>query len=255
MKALEKKPIADDAAEPQRLLLEAKLAYFTATGQRKALMTCYAEQDRVYARLVEEQKNSTQYTKTLISLANELQKKQGIVTNRQKELLHWTRTDALTGLPNRYAANLRMDHLLEKAKREQTVFVAGILDLDALKEYNDRYGHAAGDRLLQELGDAMRELMKDQRVFVARYGGDEFVVLCDDMPLKEIRAALRRVQKNTKISFSAGFFADIPGESTKVWDLLSRADQELYRIKKRKHASRSVEPDRGDQRRRRKEPV
>ncbi len=99
----------------------------------------------------------------------------------EEELAYLAYHDKLTGLPNRQLFTELLDIAVARAnRREQSVAVAYI-DLDAFKVVNDTLGHAAGDRLLQQASMRLREVVRDVDT-VARYGGDEFLVLLEDLP-------------------------------------------------------------------------
>lgn len=234
VRTISTKQIAHDATEAQRIFIQTRIAYYTAARNSRKLMECYMEQDRVYARLLTEQRDSRKYTKELITLANDLQKEQEIITRRQEELIRQARIDPLTGLPNRYASNIHMDGEFENAYRDDVAFAAGILDMDGLKAHNDRYGHDAGDELIRDLAKAMEGIAEDPRIFTARYGGDEFLVVCLGMTDREIRAALSDIGKNSTASFSVGICNGIPTGKQKPWDYLAASDKALYRIKNKK---------------------
>ena len=154
-------------------------------------------------------------------------------------------TDALTGLPNRYALNDHMDQIFERARAEKKAVGVGFLDVDYFKEYNDTYGHQAGDVCLHALAGALRRLARRRSAFCARYGGDEFVVVLEDAgeeALAEIAATLNEEilsceipHKSSRISgvvtVSQGYCFGVPGEKTKVWDYLAGADRALYAAK------------------------
>lgn len=139
-------------------------------------------------------------------------------------------TDPLTGLLNRHA----LDHALpELAEGDALV----MLDVDHFKDVNDRHGHAEGDRVLAELGAALRDgvRMEDSAV---RYGGEEFLVVLphvSDATALETAERLRaRVAERVKvagtpISLSAGVATRSPGERRDA--LLARVDRALYAAK------------------------
>ena len=100
-------------------------------------------------------------------------------------------TDALTGLPNRRAWDTQP--ATRRSPRDQDVTIA-MLDLDHFKEFNDTYGHPAGDRLLRETAAAWREELRAGD-FVARLGGDEFALLlpnCNAANALEVVERLRQ---------------------------------------------------------------
>jgi diguanylate cyclase (GGDEF)-like protein len=136
-------------------------------------------------------------------------------------------TDELTGLPNRRA----WDRRLEKAVREAEPVCVAILDLDRFKAFNDDHGHQAGDRLLKEAASAWRAELR-QGDTLARYGGDEFVVLLDGHDLKAARHAVDRLRAATpgEQSCSVGLARREQGDDAAA--LLGRADGALYEQKR-----------------------
>lgn len=88
--------------------------------------------------------------------------------------------DALTGLPNRAYLHLRMRQALAHARRTGREVVVVFIDLDGFKAINDSFGHATGDRLLIQVADALRNMLRAGDT-VVRLGGDEFVVLIEDV--------------------------------------------------------------------------
>lgn len=92
--------------------------------------------------------------------------------------------DALTGLPNRLLLQDRLEHAIAKAQREHSGVAVLWIDLDHFKPVNDRFGHAAGDGVLKELGQRFRTCLREADT-VARLGGDEFVVVLDDLHTRE----------------------------------------------------------------------
>lgn len=152
-------------------------------------------------------------------------------------------TDALTQVANR--RGLMQAFAVESARSEregETASLAvGLLDIDNFKRLNDTLGHAAGDRALQALSAAVRERLRPVD-HLARFGGEEFVVLLPGTPLTDAQQALTRLQRNLSaslfmhddrevfVTFSAGVTVWRPGESLEA--ALQRADEALYEAKR-----------------------
>jgi diguanylate cyclase (GGDEF)-like protein len=135
-------------------------------------------------------------------------------------------TDALTGLPNRRSWDSRLAQTLAE---EQHVTIA-MLDLDHFKDFNDTYGHPAGDRLLRETAAAWREELRAGD-FVARLGGDEFALLlpaCSAASAMEVVERLR-LRIPSEQTCSAGIAGLQPGAAPET--LMARADTALYEAK------------------------
>jgi len=137
-------------------------------------------------------------------------------------------TDALTGLPNRRA----WDAHLKRAMAEQQVCAIAILDFDRFKQFNDTYGHPAGDRLLKETAAAWRDQLRAVDV-LARIGGEEFGLLlpdCDAVTAQHITDRLRRHVAHDR-TCSVGIAVREPSETTDA--VIARADLALYQAKAR----------------------
>ena len=166
----------------------------------------------------------------------------------EEQILYQANYDALTGLPNR---TLLFDRLLQSivsARREGWKFALIFLDLDRFKAVNDLYGHVAGDELLQLVGSKLRSMIREVDT-VARFGGDEFVILLHGIN-HESDAALvaeklidalsepcRITDRTVSIGASLGvtFFPADTNESGSLMDeanaLLSNADMAMYHAK------------------------
>ena len=151
--------------------------------------------------------------------------------------------DPLTGLLNRRALEQALTRAIETARKTDAALSVAFCDIDHFKRLNDVHGHAVGDRVLRLVGDCLSQ-DADDRTFVGRQGGEEFIVLFEGLPVIEaaaridvIREALaNRILRSRsdgmpigRVSFSAGVAALNGIESGE--DLLHRADQALYRAK------------------------
>ncbi|MHB8507178.1 MAG: diguanylate cyclase [Candidatus Dormibacteria bacterium] len=142
------------------------------------------------------------------------------------------RTDALTGVPNRRHWDEELSREVARSARDQRPVCVATLDLDYFKRYNDRFGHQAGDKLLQDATTIWHLTIREVD-FLARCGGEEFGVLLPACSLPEgieIVARLCKVMPAGQ-TVSAGVACWDGSES--VLDLTRRADEALYRAKRK----------------------
>ena len=147
------------------------------------------------------------------------------------QLEHLARTDGLTGLPNRRHWEQQLPRELARAWRDQQPICVAMLDLDYFKDYNDRRGHQAGDKLLREAAVAWRAALRPYDI-LARYGGEEFSVILPGCDLEDAVVLVERLRACTPEgeSCSAGI-AEWDGEEQPE-TLVGRADAALYRAKR-----------------------
>jgi diguanylate cyclase (GGDEF)-like protein len=152
------------------------------------------------------------------------------VESQARQVRELARTDELTGLPNRRAWNDELPRALEHARRDGTPVTVALLDLDHFKRFNDSYGHPAGDRLLKEATAAWHGALR-QVDTVARWGGEEFVVLLPGAGVDEAREVIRRALALTPLgqTCSAGLAQWDGAETSDA--VLQRADAALYTAK------------------------
>lgn len=158
------------------------------------------------------------------------------------------RHDMLTGLPNRLALTEYLPQALARAQRQTTSVAIGMIDLDGFKQVNDTYGHEAGDRLLQQLGQNLQARIR-QTDFVARLGGDEFVVVFEgltptqaveqvEVVLAALHTAVEKpfpvtVEDTATVGMTLGV-ALYPQDGENAESLLKRADKAMYHAKQNK---------------------
>jgi diguanylate cyclase (GGDEF)-like protein len=110
----------------------------------------------------------------------------------QEQLTHQAFHDALTGLANRALFRDRLDHELARAARSDHQIAVFLVDLDGFKQVNDSLGHDAGDELLRVVARRFEEVVRASDT-VARFGGDEFALLLEDVGEEEAVALARRL--------------------------------------------------------------
>jgi diguanylate cyclase (GGDEF)-like protein len=161
-------------------------------------------------------------------------------------LLAAAETDPLTGIANRFKMNAVIDELFELAKSQNKNLAVEMMDVDCFKQVNDTFGHSKGDELLVNMGKVLKGMTND-RIFVARYGGDEFVIYYYDMTDEEIlekakyiNDAMNKVGAYMGIegfSVSQGIVNHAPRPMNRAWDYLNAADLALYFVKNHGKAS------------------
>ncbi len=166
-----------------------------------------------------------------------------VAQNRRvhRALLRQASRDSLTGLWNRRALEDRLDDQRERSERHGENLAVCLIDLDGFKPVNDRFGHAAGDALLQRIADRLRASVRRYET-VARIGGDEFVVVLegldgpDDARLvaERLLVGLADAQQGLpyRVGASAGL-ALLPLHAEDPGALLQLADRAMYRAKAR----------------------
>ena len=149
--------------------------------------------------------------------------------------------DALTGLPNRNALAMRLEHAISRVNRSGDRLALLFIDLDRFKKVNDTLGHAAGDEVLRQAAARIRACVRDIDT-VARLGGDEFVVLLEadvrpDTPGiigERVRTAFAAPfdWKGTEVTCGASVGVSLyPDNARDPAALLASADQAMYRVK------------------------
>lgn len=146
--------------------------------------------------------------------------------------------DPLTGLHNRRSGEQRLGEEIARSTRHVRPLTVILLDVDELKQCNDKYGHAAGDAMLRSFAERLKRAIRGSDLAV-RLGGDEFMVILPECRSEEVKHVLGRladleleVAANHRIhvTFASGWADYRPGES--AHELLRRADEALYANKR-----------------------
>lgn len=177
-------------------------------------------------------------------------KKQYLLKSRELELANeklqiLSRMDDLTNIYNRRYFNEVFFYEYKNALNNKQPISLGIIDIDYFKNYNDYYGHLSGDTLLKNIAQAIEHEIKNIGGFMARYGGDEFVIVLPDTDrekAKDVGNIIIHTVSNLnmehkaspecgKITVSAGFATMNYNEQCDCLDLLNKADKALYMAK------------------------
>ncbi len=161
----------------------------------------------------------------------------------ERRLAHLANRDPVTGLANRQHFNSRLVSLMRRARRKARPFGVIYVDLDSFKPINDTFGHDAGDRVLEIVGERISQTVRDYDV-CARLGGDEFAVLAEEPTdregvarmcerlVEELSLPMDVMEREVAVSASIGaaMYPDF-GESPE--ELLKAADSAMYQAKQR----------------------
>ena len=155
--------------------------------------------------------------------------------------------DYLTGLPNARSLFLHLDSEMSRAKRNDSGLAVLVCDLDGFKKVNDRFGHLAGNEVLSLFAARLKESCRGYD-YVARMGGDEFVLILPNVKADVINRKIAELDRMARESGSAACGEEIvalsvgaatyPLDGSNAEDLLAEADRKMYRSKKQRAASR-----------------
>lgn len=162
-----------------------------------------------------------------------------------RKLREETLTDPLTGLSNRRAFESHFKDISQLAQRNGAEVAVIMCDIDHFKNINDTFGHSAGDDILREFGDIMKNSIKRSSDFIARYGGEEFVIVLYDTDIADATQVCVRIQNNIKslhgfesqwgkigtITMSFGIASMVPNADNNYENLIISADMALYKAK------------------------
>lgn len=168
------------------------------------------------------------------------------VHNDLKIERHLSGIDDLTHVFNRRKFNEIFTGLWEMAKKEKNNISLMLIDLDYFKEFNDSYGHSAGDLMLKSIGEILEKEVSESGGYVFRYGGDEFAVLLPKLNViqgKEVGNNILKAIRNMKLehlcspigefqTVSIGVTSTVPKDEINIREFFNRADTALYLSKR-----------------------
>lgn len=219
-----------------------KIEFYEKMGKEDKKAKAYEE---FFTASMEQEKESIANHKFFLNMRNRL----AVIEKENSVLQKQAETDSLTGLGNRYSLNKFAEAAFEEAYAGKYSLAVELLDVDNFKYYNDTYGHQAGDQCLKRIADSVIALCRNnERIHAFRYGGDEFVIIYEDMTDEQIMSfamGLRnqvagfkiRSDRNREVGYvtiSQGIRNSVPKESNKLWDYMYAADNALYEVKDHK---------------------
>ncbi|MGM0646671.1 MAG: diguanylate cyclase [Thermodesulfobacteriota bacterium] len=199
-----------------------------------------------YQELLNEYKRLFRHTKRLVRMGdrmqsnlNELNKE---LQTHKKILSAMSYQDGLTGIANRRRLNETLEAEWNRGLRNGESLALVFLDLDFFKQYNDNYGHGAGDECLIQVAQALTRSAQRCNDLVARYGGEEFVLLLPETELEGARKVAHTVQRNIQelalqheysavasvVTVSVGVAVAVPHAEHNFQELIQAADEQLY---------------------------
>lgn len=190
--------------------------------------------------------------KTQISM-KEIEEKRQREAEEREQMRLLSEQDSLTGFLNRYSLNKLCQKYYEKMKKELKNYGFIFVDVDFFKQYNDTYGHLAGDSCLRRIAGILQR-HTDKDVLLARYGGDEFFAIVlnkDENYIRELIYSWIKGMHGENIIHETSFCSDrvsltfgavnmVPDDESTVLDMIQYADEALYHAKKRKKGTGSI---------------
>lgn len=183
----------------------------------------------------------TEQLEQLKAQVAELESKTRYYRNRLARQVATSQTDPLTKLPNRQAYNEHLRKLINSSRIAEQPVCLAVVDVDHFKSINDRFGHAAGDKTLQVIGKQLR-LALDENDFIARWGGEEFVLILPGLNAKSLKQKLERLRtrltelpfkfKQDRLTVTASFGGTCFSHGEDPDAVFERADSLLYQAKR-----------------------
>lgn len=240
----------------ETILFSFALAYRIQTlKQEKAEALRQADREKT-ARLAQVQANAAELQHSVELRTAELAATNERLRQREQALQHAAFHDSLTELPNRRFLVERCEAALANARRHSEATALLLIDLDHFKPINDKYGHDAGDLMLQTIAQRLREHVRSGDA-VARLGGDEFAVLiCGEDAEQHARDIARRLldelakpvaygAERLTVTISIGV-ALYPHHASNFTTLYKAADEMLYKVKSRGRSGSAVCGENGE---------
>lgn len=191
----------------------------------------------------------------ILNLENALEtiRKHDIMTAMTQKLRHSWLYDELTGVYRETVFRSQADRMIEMARKENRSVGIIFADIDELGSINDKYGRDQGDALIRAMAFVMEQML-DSGALLCRMGGDEFILLqtgCDKMQMWErierIQTAIGHYNRisvsSVELSASIGYYLEKDADGADLDEILSKANEGMYRNKKAKKMSQAEQAD------------
>ena len=229
----------------ERKLLTLKIRYYRRVGQIEE----YKIASVLYFELSEfmERENRLMVSNMIVMRNSymELTQINKKVEEKNTFLQKRSETDPLTGMYNRLKLNEYSEEAFEKALIDRSSIAVEILDIDFFKQYNDNYGHQEGDNCIKFIASTLIDMAKEDGIFTARYGGDEFVVIYEGLTKEMVEAKANELRDriyqqkwehkfsltDNIVTISQGICYGIPERDASMFGYLQGADKMLYEVK------------------------
>lgn len=246
--------IAEEADSlPVRIEIYTELArVYESLGDVKAAMRHYQQRLRAVETMEQQAKEQRLRAFSLQMAVDEsFREKEAYralseqLQEKTRELASLSNRDGLTNIANRRHFDQFFEQAWFQALRQQQELSLLMIDVDCLKEYNDTYGHLAGDEVIKRIAVTMQLCVKRSTDLAARFGGDEFVVLLGDTGAEGALHVAREIQQavadrairqapgvaSAIVSLSIGVATVVPTKGTDRCELIARGDRALYQAK------------------------
>ncbi|HSB02260.1 MAG TPA: GGDEF domain-containing protein [Anaerolineales bacterium] len=163
----------------------------------------------------------------------------------RNDLLEVATIDILTRIPNRRAMQMFLEKELARSQRNKSEFSVLLIDIDHFKQVNDRWGHTVGDDVLGRMAGILHSMLRKQDM-LARWGGDEFLVIAPGAPDCDPEALAERLRSevanseyhhaNASFHITVSIGVACAGQASTLDEILKKADEALYRAKRTRNA-------------------
>lgn len=155
----------------------------------------------------------------LLQLRGRLQHR--LLARANAELVAISATDRLTGLPNRRSYDQRLSELWQVSLERSEPLSAVMIDVDHFKQLNDAHGHPYGDRVLQRVASLLQQALRGEEDFVARFGGEEFIVLLPNADSEAAYKVAERIRVLVQVAGSPAIQREALSLAADVWSTVS----------------------------------